>query len=250
MSNLIGLILIIFLQPVSFMGSMEDPTNYARMTTSYSSEHKDWNDLLEQYVDQEGNVNYKGFKSAEATLDRYLDYMANNAPANSASKEEKLVYYINLYNAATVKLVLDHYPVQSIKDIKSPWDKKWISVANEKISLGAIEHKILRKLDEPRIHFAINCASYSCPKLSKQAYTLNTLEEQLDTAARDFINDSKRNRIQAGKAEVSEIFKWFKSDFTKRLSLKSYINQYAKEPIGPDTKLQYIKYDWSLNEIK
>lgn len=250
MSNLIGLILIIFLQPISAMGSTEDLSAHSPMVISYSSEHKGWNDLLQQYVDQEGNVDYKGFKNAESSLDQYLDYLANNAPGSSASKEEKLVYYINLYNAATVKLILLNYPVQSIKDIKSPWDKKWIKVGEEEVSLGAIEHKILRKLDEPRIHFAINCASYSCPKLSNQAYTISTLEVQLESATRDFINDRKRNRIEDGKAEVSEIFKWYKSDFTEKVSLKSYINQYAKEPIGPDTKLQYIKYDWSLNEIK
>ena len=246
MTNLIGLFAFVMLQPVFFLGSAEDYHVY----NANSITHESWNELLQQYVDQEGNVDYKGLKNEEGSLDEYLNLLANNAPAISANRNEKLVYYINLYNAATVKLILDHYPVKSIKDIKSPWDKKWVIVGDEKLSLGAIEHKILRKLDEPRIHFAINCASYSCPKLSNRAYTITNLEDQLEAATRDFVNDPKRNKISADNAEISEIFKWYKSDFTENGSLTAYINQYANEPIGPNTKLKYIKYDWSLNEIK
>ena len=250
MSKIFGLVIYIMLQPVFFLGSMEDSLDNFRFTYSSSESHNSWEKLLQQFVDKEGNVNYQGFKEAESSLDDYLNFLANKAPENTSAKEEKLVYYINLYNAATVKLILENYPVRSIKEIKSPWDKKWVKVGDEKISLGAIEHKILRKLDEPRIHFAINCASYSCPKLSNQAYTISNLEEQLEAASKDFINDPKRNKIEGEQAEISEIFKWFKSDFTQNGSLKAYINQYANVPIGPNTKIKYIKYDWSLNEIK
>ena len=250
MNSLISLFLIILLQPVTFMGSAEDVIMEPfRMIRSNNNEDS-WSSLLKKYVDEEGNVNYKGFKQEEAVLDGYLSFMAANAPAQNSSREEKLVYYINLYNAATVKLILENYPVQSIKDIKSPWDKKWVQVGEKQLSLGAIEHKILRKLDEPRIHFAINCASYSCPKLSNESYTLERLDEQLESATVDFVNDTKRNKISADRAEISEIFKWYKSDFTAQLSLKEYINGYTEEKIGAKTKLQYIKYDWSLNEIK
>ena len=250
MSNLFGLVVFMMLQPVLFMGSAEDIADNFQISYNESASHQTWHNLLQKYVDQEGNVNYKGFKEDEPALDEYLDFLADSAPGSSSTKEEKLVFYINLYNAATVKLILENYPVRSIKDIKSPWDKKWVKVGDEILSLGAIEHKILRKLNEPRIHFAINCASYSCPKLSNQAYTISNLEGQLEMASKDFVNDSKRNKIGAREAQISEIFKWFKSDFTVNGSLKAYINQYADEPIGPDTKLKYINYDWSLNETK
>lgn len=246
----IGLLILIILQPVQFTGSSEAVFPMAQQVHFSKDSHQVWDELLMKYVDSEGNVNYLGFKNNSATLDSYLEQLAYNVPANSASREEKLVYYINLYNAATVKLILENYPLASIKDIVKPWDTKWVKTGEKTISLGHIEHKILRKLGEPRIHFAINCASYSCPKLSNRAYTLNNLEQQLQDASSDFINDPKRNRISEQNAEISEIFKWFKSDFTKEGSLRDYINQYSEAKIAEGTKLKFMNYDWSLNEAK
>ncbi len=241
--------LFLVLQPSGFMTTYED---WYRHSEKFSVDlsHKDWDKLLKKYVDAEGNVDYQGFKGDEEILNQYLEFLGENAPSVTASREEKLAYYINLYNAATVKLILDNYPVASIKDIKSPWDKKWINVGESTLSLGAIEHKILRKMDEPRIHFAINCASYSCPKLSNEAYTVAGLESQLEAASSDFVNDTKRNRISGDNAEISEIFRWYKSDFTENGDLVDYINKYSETPIAKGTKVQYLKYDWSLNEIK
>ena len=212
--------------------------------------HESWNSLLKKHVDDNGNVNYRDFLGDIGLLANYIKALGNNPPTDSASKEEKLVYYINLYNAATVKLILDNYPLKSIKDIKSPWGRKWIKVGENTISLNTIEHKIIRKLGEPRIHFAVNCASFSCPKLINKAFTLDNLEELLDSASKDFINDPTRNRITADSAEISEIFKWYTSDFTSNGTLIDYINQYRKVPIKAGTKLKYLKYDWSLNEMK
>ncbi len=250
MTYFLSLVLFLLLQPATFVYNYEDQHHAAVETSLVKDEHKNWDALLQEYVDKEGNVDYKGFKNDEAALDTYLEDLAQNAPDESASSQEKLVYYINLYNAATVKLILENYPLESIKDIKGPWDRKWVKVGDKTLSLGAIEHKILRKLNEPRIHFAINCASYSCPKLSNQAYTLDNLEVQLETASRDFVNDDKRNKISANNAQVSEIFKWYKSDFTEEGSLLDYINLYSDITITSGTKLQYMKYDWSLNEVK
>ena len=230
------------------MEYMEDRLHSAFTFTVQQTGHESWDALLGKHVDSEGNVNYLGFKEDRSQLADYLAYLALKNPGATATKEEKLVYYINLYNAATVLLIIENYPVNSIKDIKSPWDRKWINVGGETMSLGNIEHKILRKLDEPRIHFAINCASYSCPKLLNKAYTLENLESLLEEATSDFINDSKRNRIDQDSVEISKIFQWYKSDFTAEGSLVEYINRYSKVQIGPDTKIQYIKYDWGLNE--
>jgi len=211
-------------------------------------DHSNWNKLLQKHVDNMGNVDYKGFTKDVAALQNYLDYLANNRPVNEAPKPEKLAYYINLYNAATVKLIIDNYPTTSIKDIKNPWGKDIVHIGNETISLGDLEHKILRKMDEPRIHFAINCASYSCPKLLNTAFTAVNLEKLLEHMAIDFINDPKRNVLTKEKAALSEIFNWYKNDFTEKGSLVDYINKYASIKITSKTKISYLNYNWALNE--
>ena len=209
-----------------------------------------WNDLLTKHVSNNGDVDYKGFLKDKAKLKNYLDYMATNSPQANWSKKQKLVYYINLYNAGTVNLILDNYPTKSIKDINKPWGKAIIKVGDKMYSLGDLEHKILRKMNEPRIHFAINCASYSCPKLINKAFTTANVEKMLEEATFDFINDPKRNIISADKLKLSNIFKWYKKDFTDNGSLIDYINPYLKNPVDKKTSISYLKYDWSLNETK
>lgn len=212
--------------------------------------HTPWNDLLKKHVDIEGNVNYLDFKNDSLDLETYLAHLSQNIPSDSWDKNEKLAYYINLYNAATVKLIVDNYPTKSIKDIPNQWKKKWISLGNGITSLNDIEHEVLRKMNEPRIHFAINCASYSCPKLLNTAFTAQNMERLLSKATIDFINDKKRNRFENGVAQLSRIFKWYKSDFTKKTSLVEYINTYLENPTSKNTKVEYLDYDWSLNEAK
>jgi hypothetical protein len=210
-------------------------------------DHSQWDKLLKRHVDDTGNVDYKGFTQDILALGQYLEFLAENRPTAKASKPEKLAFYINLYNAATVKLILDNYPTSSIKDIRNPWGKNIVQLNNEKISLGYLEHKILRKMDEPRIHFAINCASYSCPKLMNTAFTAANLETLLEQSAIDFINDPKRNVLSKEKASLSAIFNWYKKDFTEKVSLVDYINKYAAQKLTSNTKINYLNYNWSLN---
>lgn len=212
--------------------------------------HSQWNVLLTKYVNDKGDVNYKAFQNDNASLDTYLNHLAENSPEKAWSKNEKLAYYINLYNAATVKLILDNYPTKSIKDIKNPWGKDWVKTGDGVISLGDIEHKILRKMNEPRIHFAINCASFSCPKLLNKAFTAAQMEEQLNATTLGFINDITRNVISEEKIQLSNIFKWYKKDFTENGSLVDYISPYTEMKINNNTDIDYLKYDWNLNEAK
>ncbi len=211
-------------------------------------DHSEWDALLKKHVDQQGDVDYKAFAKDKEKLTSYLKELGQNPIASTAEKNERLAYYINLYNAGTVHLILENYPLKSIKDISRPWDKNWVTVGNSKYSLGDIEHKILRKMDEPRIHFAINCASYSCPRLLNEAFKASTMETQLETAARAFVNDPKRNAITEQVVEISEIFKWFKKDFTTKGTLKNYLNTYSNIKLLPTTKITYKDYDWRLNE--
>ena len=162
-----------------------------------------------------------------------------------------MAYWINAYNAFTIDLVVSEYPVKSIRNIGkgSPWDIRFIKIQDKEYSLNDIEHKILRvEFDEPRIHFAINCAAISCPKLLNEAYVAEKLDLQLEAMAKEFINDAENNRISSKKAELSNIFNWFKEDFTKNGSLIEYVNQYANTKASPKARIVYLKYNWNLNE--
>lgn len=231
-----------------------------RKTVDNPPSHKIWDELLHKHVTEEGLVDYKGIIKDKEKLQKYLDLLSEGAPDPKLwSREERLAYWINAYNAFTVKLIIDNYPVESIQDlhptIKIPlintvWHKKFFQIGGEEASLDEIEHDILReRFDEPRIHFAINCASFSCPPLRREAYKAEKLDEQLDEMAVRFINDDKRNDIQPDHAEVSKIFSWFTKDFTKNGSLREYLNKYSKVKLKEDADIDYMDYDWSLNDV-
>ncbi len=220
--------------------------------------HEAWDDLLKKHVDDQGWVNYPGFIQDSVALNRYLQLLSGSHPdASTWTRNEQMAYWINAYNAFTVKLITMHYPVGSIKDIKkgvafvnSVWDIKWIQIGAYTYDLNNIEHNILRPVfNDARVHAAVNCASYSCPRLRREAYTADRLDSQLDDAMRSFISDPLRNRTNPEKPEVSEIFKWFPGDFKDNAgSVKAFINRYANPKISETAELGYIDYDWRLNE--
>lgn len=211
-------------------------------------DHSKWDAFLKRYVDQTGNVDYKSIQEDESKLKEYLNQFIKTAPSKSWTKEEKLAYWINAYNAFTIKLIVDNYPLKSIKDIEAPWDKKFIPIDGELISLNHIEHEILRKMKEPRIHFAINCASVSCPQLLNEAFTAKGLNSQLSKATSHFINNPTKNVISGDQLHLSKIFMWFKEDFgQKDRSIIEFINQYSLVKAKPDSKISYLKYNWNLN---
>ena len=182
-------------------------------------DHSEWDKLLKKHVADNGDVNYKNFKTEAELLNAYIDYLSTKIPSEDWSKQEKLAYFINVYNANTIKLILDHYPIKSIKDLKNSWSKKIIRIGEEKFSLSEIENKILRKMNEPRIHFAINCASKSCPKLLNVAFTSENVDKLLDKATREFISNPEKNNIKEYNVQLSKIFQWFKSDFTQLMEV-------------------------------
>lgn len=234
-----------------------ESVNLTALSQTYAPviDHAQWTELLEKHVSVEGNVNYQGFQQDQQALDRYLDLLSANPPASNWSEAEQLAYWINAYNAFTVKLILDHYPLTSIKDIanglpmiNSPWDIKFFKIGETDMDLNTIEHEILRKqFAEPRIHFAINCASFSCPRLRNEAFEANTLEQQLEDQTYGFIYNPDKNRISDSSIQLSSIFSWFEGDFTKEGDLISFIRPY-KVDIREDLKIEYIEYDWLLNE--
>ncbi len=218
--------------------------------------HDNWTNLLKKYVTESGQVNYKGFAQDSVLFQAYLDELTQHPPGTNWSDKEKIAYWINAYNAFTVKLIVDNYPLKSIKDIgdglpmiSSPWDIKFFKIGKADFDLNTIEHEILRKeFIEPRIHFAINCASFSCPKLRNEAFTAVAMETQLEDQAMQFINNPDKNSILENELKLSKIFDWFKSDFTKDKPLISFLKPYLKIELSNNPEIKYLDYDWSLNE--
>lgn len=220
--------------------------------------HQPWDNLLKKYVNASGMVNYKGFQKDKTSFDAYLKLLSDNAPQSGWSQNDQKAFWINAYNAFTVSLILQKYPVKSIKDIagklykiNTPWDIKFITIGGKSYDLNNIEHGILRKkFDDPRIHFALVCAAKSCPRLRNEAYIGTKLDAQLEDAGKEFLNDKSKNNITAAKAELSKYFSWYKGDFTKKGTLADFINKYSQTKITADTKISSLDYNWSLNEQK
>lgn len=210
--------------------------------------HDKWDKLLKKHVSKSGEVNYLNFKNDYTQLKEYINYLTVNEQKKGFTKNNKLAYWINAYNALTIDLILRHYPLKSIKDIKDPWDQRLWQFGDKWLNLNDIEHKILRKMNEPRIHFAIVCASESCPKLLNKAFTANNLEEQLTTATKAFLSDTSKNEISENSIKLSKIFKWFAKDFKTEGRLIDFLNQYSEVTISENAKKSYKDYDWSLND--
>jgi hypothetical protein len=212
-------------------------------------DYKNYADLLSNHVSSKGNVNYDKLKTNVAALNLVVAEFEKTQPRKNWSRNEILAYYINSYNVHTLKKVIDNYPTKSIKNIRNAWDDKFIVLGSKNISLSYIEHSILRKMNEPRIHFAINCASFSCPDLSNKPFLPQTLNSQLESVTKDFINDGSKNVIEANEIKISEIFSWFSGDFkSKNTSLIDFINKYSTIKIDEKAKVRYLDYNWSLNK--
>ncbi|MFT4568840.1 MAG: hypothetical protein ACI9FN_003809 [Saprospiraceae bacterium] len=209
--------------------------------------HDVWDALLKKYVSSSGFVDYKGLKSEQSKLDVYLEALAENSPKDSDLSKSAMAYYINLYNAATVKLILDNYPLASIKEINGgePWSKEWINLGGKKYSLNNIEHDILRpRFKDERVHFAVNCASASCPKIANRAFNGSDLETLLEKLTREFINDSKLNSIDPKGPQLSKLFQWYQGDFDNVID---FVNQYSEVKVSTSAKITYKDYLWNLN---
>lgn len=205
--------------------------------------------FLQKYVSAQGNVNYNAIHKNPSELNAILKTTFEaNVPKESWSKNEKLAYWINAYNAYTIKLIIDNYPLKSIKDISNPWGQDFIKIGGKAYSLENIEHEILRKMGEPRIHFAINCASFSCPNLLNKAFFPATLDKQLDMVTKSFINDKSKNTISANKIEVSKIFDWFKGDFDSYGGVVEMFRKYSDIELEKKVRVSYANYNWSLNK--
>jgi hypothetical protein len=210
------------------------------------SDHSVWNDLLKKHVSATGKVNYKGFKTDLEILDSYMRSLNENAPSETATKEERLAYWINAYNAVTIRLIVVNYPLTSITklDAGKPWDVKRYTNGGKKMSLNDIENNILRPMGDARIHFALNCAAKSCPPILNEAFTAENVNKLLEQRTKQFINSS-RTVVEKDAIKVSKIFDWYAKDFG---NVVDFVNKYAKVKASKTAKVTYADYDWSLNE--
>lgn len=210
--------------------------------------HSVWDELLRKNVTSSGKVNYTNMKSSLVKIETYIKQLEGFTSQKEWSRNEKLAYWINLYNAATVRLIIQNYPTTSITKINGgkPWDKKVVKIGSKSYSLNQIENDIIRpKFKEPRIHFAVNCAAKSCPKLMNSAFMPDKLSSQLSKQARGFINGSK-NDIASNKIAISKIFEWYADDFGS--SVVDYLNKYSSVKIDAGTPINYKEYNWDLNK--
>jgi hypothetical protein len=205
---------------------------------------------LKQFV-KDGHVDYQGIKAAPIQLKKYLLLAGSVSEYDfqALNEKEQLAFLINLYNASIIQLIIDHYPIESIKKIgnaaKGPWSQPVVKLHGKLITLNQLEHGIIRKrYKDPRVHMALVCAAKSCPPLRNEVYTAEKLDAQLDDQAKRFLASPAGLIITKNKAQISAIFKWYKKDFE---SIPDFIDKYSRQPIK-GKKLSHLKYDWSLNE--
>lgn len=212
-----------------------------------------YNALLHDQV-RAGQVDYAALK-ADPRLAATVATIAATDPATITDRDARLAFWLNAYNALTLKLVADHYPVISIRDIAGgqPWDQSVVTLAGGRtLTLNQIEHDIIRPVfKEPRVHFALVCAAVSCPPLRSEAYVADRLDAQLDDQAKTFVNDPFKNRLGTHSLRLSAIFQWFAVDFGgSEAAVVRFITSWMPEAPSPDATVSYIKYDWRLNGLR
>lgn len=242
-----------------------------------SFNHNSWDSLLKKHVTTINNgratvVDYQGFSNHQKQLKQYLITLSNvqQNTFDQWSRNEQLAFLVNAYNAATVELILTAWPsIDSIKDLgslfSSPWSKEFVVLLGEQRSLDDIEHNLIRgsgRYNDPRVHFAVNCASIGCPALRPEAYSSEKLDQQLDEQTRLFLSDRSRNRLNGNTLKLSSIFKWYRKDFEKGWqgyrSLTLFLVDHAealnlstakvKELQTGAIEITYLDYNWQLNE--
>ena len=226
-----------------------------------------WNTFLTRYLSMNADgvvlVDYGAVSAADkAMLKDYVALLERTDPT-TLSSDEQLAYWLNFYNALTVDVILDHYPVASIRDIKTgpfdfkgPWNDELVTVKGETLTLDDIEHAIIRPIyNEPRIHYGVNCASIGCPNLQPKAFEGATLDADLTKAAREFVNNPRGTAVEGNRVTASKIYVWFKEDFGEsEADILNHIRQYADPGLAAKlegrTRINRYDYDWALNDAR
>ena len=263
--GLAALLMIYLMIPPALAASLTEQFMSSDASSRQVVNHQILDDLLKSHIetDSEGlnRVNYKALKSQQSRLQIYLKQL-QSIKVTALNRKEQFAFWANLYNALTLDVVLSAYPVKSIRDIdispglfsNGPWGKKLVKIEGTMLSLDDIEHKILRIVfRDPRVHFAVNCASIGCPNLQKHAFSGRKLNQQLNAAASSYINSNRGVNVNNGRLELSKIFSWFQQDFGPgERAVLNYIKTYAspvlKTKLQQASSVSHYFYDWNLND--
>lgn len=197
-------------------------------------------------MNRSGQVNYQAIKANRTPLDSVIGFFSQTTPKTTWSRNEQLAFWLNAYNAFTIKLIVDNFPTQSIMKLDGgkSWDVKRVNIGGKMYSLNQIENEIIRpQFKDARIHFALNCAAKSCPPLHNEAFTAANVEKLMEQRTRAFIRSSG-NQLGKDAVKISKIFEWYASDFG---DLVAFLNRYASVKISPKAKVEYLEYNWGLN---
>ncbi len=247
-------------------GDLDEDFAVNNPNATMTVDHSAWDRILAAYaVASPDGINrfaYGRVTGADKqALKAYLTRL-EGVRVTALAPQEQRAFWINLYNALTIDVVLDHYPVRTIRDIGGgifsfgPWKKELVAVEGRKLSLDNIEHDILRKVwKDPRVHYAVNCASIGCPNLMAKAFTGAALDKMLNQGAHDYINHPRGVRIEGGRLRLSEIYSWYRKDFgTNDAEVLRHLSTYAepalKKQLAGIESIAGYDYDWSLNEAK
>lgn len=216
-------------------------------TSVAQPDYKTWDAFLKKYVSATGDVDYKSIKANKKELDAITKTFNATSVSPSWSKNDQLAFWINAYNAFTIDLIINNYPLKSIQGLDGgkPWDVKRINIGGKKYSLNNIENDIIRpQFKDARIHFAVNCAAKSCPPILNGAFFGKTLDTQLDEVTKKFINNKKYQTITSSNITLSKIFDWYGADFG---DIVTFINKYSNVKVNKSATIAYKDYDWALN---
>jgi uncharacterized protein DUF547 len=228
----------------------------ADSASAFDHSHAHLATVLQQHVTN-GLVHYSALKQEPKDLQAYLNEMngVEEPDFKQWKREEQLAFLINLYNASILKLIIDHYPIKSVKDVGGwfgrPWDVEIVPLFGKIATLSYLEHEMLRKFNEPRIHFALVCGARGCPELRAEPYVPDKLDAQLTEQGRKFIRDRTKNRVEAAERALylSPIFKWFADDFTRHSgSVVKFVQIYRPDIPSLQWKIRYTDYNWLLND--
>jgi hypothetical protein len=257
----LGILVVATITNAGFRKSGQSGDGSASGAARANQLHQDFDRLLSLHVEA-GGVRYEAWAASTDDMEALTSYIRGLASLNPEGwpQADGLAFWINLYNAVTLKLVLDHHPIDSIKDtagfMKSPWKKKLVTVAGRKLSLDEIENDIIRPVfGDARIHFALNCAAVSCPQLSEDAFLGARLDEQLDTVTRRAINDERWVRVEQDEVHLTKIFSWYEDDFKESAgSIREFVRRYRDATLAPLPKGEFdiedMDYDWKLNHAE
>ena len=244
------------MKPIALMLLLSALISTTAGAEDFDHNHQLFNQLLGDVVhvqDFQSRVDYPRLIKQRTTLNLYLESVSSvSKPTfDTFTPDQQLAFLINAYNGNQLRQVIDNYPIKSIKDVgsffSSPWSKEFFTLFGQPTSLDFVEHKLIRQLfKEPRIHFAVNCASISCPPLQNEAYIAGKLDQQLESAAENFLLDTQANYLKGDTLYVSKIFDWYEEDFPG--GVLQFVARYREDLPAAGLKLKYSDYNWNLNK--